>query len=88
MNTEDKSSPAYRRRLLMQALAGVVLVGGTGLAGSALAQTVEATPSDVRKTLAPPTATLSLQRSINSRDRFQARSPGMRLMHLKSTSYR
>lgn len=37
MNTEDKSSPAYRRRLLMQALAGVVLVGGSGLAGSALA---------------------------------------------------
>ncbi|CRI57766.1 flavin monoamine oxidase family protein [Pseudomonas sp. CCOS 191] len=47
MNTEDMASPACRRRLLVQALAGVALVGGTGLAGRVLAQTVEPSPQGV-----------------------------------------
>lgn len=48
MNPDDKtSSSSCRRRLLLQALAGVALASGTGLAGRAMALTVEAHPQDV-----------------------------------------
>lgn len=48
MIPEDKrSSPSFHRRLLLQAIASVALVGGGGLAGRAMAQAVSADSQDV-----------------------------------------